>query len=140
MVCQERDYFRPLCPTHREVMVSHPGAHQAIGDGADAIDIHGRGCPVDGCPQKYSPGFGYFTFARNDDYWVVTNSSSLRITRSSTQVICGKHKDVMFIESFDGDTDLANFRCPQNGCQQSMKILTAGPPTFWLGSGYFENP
>src|ERR1700674_5446156 len=137
MASQEGDCFRPLCPTHHEAMVSHPNSPRAVRDGSDTININGRECPVDGCQQKYSPDFGYFTFTRTDDHWNVTNSSSLRITRSSTQVICGNHKDAMFIASIDAGTNLANFRCPQNGCQQSMKILIGGPPTFWLGSGYF---
>ncbi len=135
MVSQEDDYFRPLCPRHHEVMFSRPNAH-----GSDAIDIHGCECPENGCPQKYSPGFGYFTLRLNDDHWNVTNSSSLRITRSSTQVICGEHKDLMFIESFDANMKLENFRCPRKGCQQTMKIPTGGPPAYWLGSGYFGTP
>src|SRR6266481_803456 len=139
MVIQERDCFGPLCPKHHEVMVSHPNGPQTVRDGSDGININGREreCPVNGCQQKYSPDFGYFTLTRTDDHWNVTNSSSLRITRSSTQVICGKHKEAMFIESIDAGTNWANFRCPQNGCKQSMKILTGGPPAFWLGSGYF---
>jgi hypothetical protein len=93
---------------------------------------------VDGCLQNYSPGFGYFSFQRNDDYWIGTNSSSLRIIRGSTQVICGQHRDSMFIEAFDELTNLERFRCPRHECQQSMEILTGGPPVYWLGSGYFD--
>jgi len=140
MVSHESDHFRPLCPTHREVMVSAPPAHQAVPKCSDTIDIHGCECAVVGCPQKYSPGFGYFTVSLNKDLWVTTWSSSLRITRGSTQVICGEHKDAMFIDSFDANTNLEHFRCPQKGCQQTMKILTGGPPTYWLGPGYFETP
>ena len=137
MVSEKRDYFRPLCPTHHEVMVSGPNTHQATPNYADTIDIHGCECPGDGCLHEYAPGFGYFTHQWNDDYFNVTNSSSLRITRRSTQVICGEHRDSMFIESFDAKTNLQKFRCPQKGCQQTMKIVTGGPPTYWLGSGYF---
>lgn len=137
MVSQKREYFRPLCPTHHEVMVSDPNAHQAAPNCANTIDIHGCECPVEACPQRYSPGFGYFTIGRNNDYWIGTNSASLRIARHSTQVICGEHKDSMFIESFDANTNLQKFRCPQKGCQQTMKIMTGSPPTYWLGSGYF---
>jgi hypothetical protein len=137
MVSQEVDYLRPLCPTHHEVMVSHPDAHQAVPEGSDTVDIYDLECPVDGCLVKYSPGFGYFTLRRNNDFWSLTNSSSLRIAMSNTQVICGEHKDAMFIESFDANTNLENFRCPQKGCKQTMKIMIGGPPTYWLGSGYF---
>ena len=134
------DHFRPLCPTHHEVMVSPSSGSDAVPKCSDTIDIHGCECPVAGCSQKYSPGFGYFTFSRNKDLWVTTGSSSLQITRGSTQVICGEHKGSMFIESFDAKTNLEKFRCPQKGCQQTMKILTGGPPTYWLGSGYFGTP
>jgi len=137
MVIQEGDYPRPLCPAHHEAMVSHLNAQQSVTDGSDTTDIHGCECPVDGCPHKYSPGFGYFTYRWNEDYWNVTNSSSLRITRRSTQVICGEHRDSMFIESFDKNANLENFRCPQKGCQQRMNLQTGGAPAYWLGSGYF---
>lgn len=138
MASQEGDHLRPLCPAHHEALVSHPNAQQMVSDGSDTIDIHDCECPVDGCPQKYSPSLGYFTFRRNADHWNVTNSSSLSLTRRSTQVICGQHKDSMFIESFDKTANLENFRCPQKGCHQTMKLLSGGAPTYWLGSGYFE--
>ena len=137
MVSQEGDFLRPLCPEHHEAMVSHLSAQQSVSGGSDTNEIRDCECPVPGCQQKYSPGFGYFTYSRNDDYWGATNSSSFRITRRSTQVICGEHEASMFIESFDKSTNLENFRCPQKGCQQTMKILTGGAPTYWLGSGYF---
>jgi hypothetical protein len=140
MAKQEGDYFRPLCPEHYEVMVSYPKAHQAVFEGSEGVDVHGRECPVDGCLQNYSPGFGYFTFGRNNDFWVGTNSSSLRIARSSTQVLCGEHKDTMFIESFDANRNVETFRCPQTGCHQTMQIPTGGPPAYWLGQGYFGAP
>jgi hypothetical protein len=129
--------FRPLCPEHYEAMVSYRKEYRPqLGD--PTPDIHGRECPVDGCCHNYSPSFGYFTVASNDDYWVGTSSSSVRIAKGSTQVICGEHKDVMFIESFDANAHSQSFRCPQKDCDQTMKLPIDGPPTYWLGVGYFR--
>src|SRR6058998_573678 len=47
MVSHESDHFRPLCPTHHEVMVSAPPAHQAVPKCSDTIDIHGALATVD---------------------------------------------------------------------------------------------
>ena len=135
----EFDYLRPLCPTHHKIMVISPGlGKELVLESSDAIDIHWCHCPVAGCMQNYSPGFGYFTLARRDDYWVATASSSLQIMRGHTQVICGVHKHAMFLESFDAETNLENFRCPEKSCQQSLKILAGGPPAYWLTEGFFE--
>jgi hypothetical protein len=111
---------------------------RAVLNDSEAIDIHHWQCSVQGCPQNYSPDLGYFTVARNDDHWIGTGSASLRIRRSATQVICGEHKDFMFLESFDVNTNLEHFRCPQKGGQRVMNILASGPPAYWLGEGYFR--
>lgn len=141
MVNQESNYFGPLCPTHYKVMA--PGQRidkreRVVVDGSDAIHIHYWECSQEGCPQNYSASFGYFTTKRNDDYWVGTGSSSLEIRRSARQVICGEHKDAMFLESWDAKTNLENFRCPRKNCQSRMQILAGGPPAYWLGEGYFR--
>lgn len=104
----------------------------------DATEIHDCECLVDGCSQHYSPGYGYFIVARNDDHWVTTGSSSLRIRRNPVQAICGEHRHSMFLESFDPETHLESYRCPQRGCQQTMGIRAGGPPAYWLGEGYFD--
>jgi len=143
MVNQESNYFRPLCPTHYKVTApSHPidKRERAVVDGSDAIDVHHWECSLEGCPQNYSASFGYFTTKRNDDYWVGTGSSSLQIRRSPTQVICGEHKDSMFLESWDAKTNLQNFCCPRKNCQNTVKILAGGPAAYWLGEGYFRTP
>ena len=140
MTDKEHDYFRPLCPKHYSVMVISPNAYQAVPDTSERINMHHCQCPVDGCPQNYSPGFGYFTIARHDDYWHTTGSSSLQINRSPKQVICGEHKDAMFLESFDAKTNVETFRCPQKSCQQTIEVPADGPPVYWLGSGYFRSP
>lgn len=128
--------FRPLCSTHREVMIPLTGAYHAFPESAEIA--HCCECPVDGCLQNYSPGFGYFSFRPNDDYWTGTNSPSFRIIRDSTQVICGLHRHSMFIESFDALRNLEKFRCPGADCPQTMEILIGGPPVYWLGLGYFD--
>jgi len=142
MADQENDYLRPLCPTRYKVMALSRDRDQkerAVLDGSEASDIHQWQCSVDGCAQNYSPDLGYFTVARNDDHWAGSGSASLRIRRSATQVICGEHEDFMFLESFDVNTNLENFRCPRKGGgQQIMKILAGGPPVYWLGEGYFR--
>ena len=110
--------------------------HTLTGD-PEAIERHGCACPVHGCPHKYSLSFGYFTIGRNDDYWSVTGSSSLRVTRNGTQAICGHHKTAMFIESFDRDSMTDRFCCPEADCNQRVEVSSGGPPAYWLGSGYF---
>ena len=107
-------------------------------ESSDAIDIHWCHCPVAGCAQNYSPGFGYFTLARRDDYWVAAGSSSPQMMRSDTQVICGVHKHAMFLESFEAETKLENFRCPQKNCEHSLKKLAGGPPAYWPTEGFFK--
>ena len=125
-----------LCPKHNEVMVMSPLAVHSIVD-EDTEEIHDCECIVDGCSQHYSPTYGYFTIARNDDHWVATSSSSVRIKRNPIQVICGEHRLSMFLESFERDSQVESYRCPQKGCQQTMSILAGGPPTYWLSKGYF---
>ncbi len=133
------DYLKPLCPTHYKIMVISPSVGKGMAlESSDRVNIHHCECPVDGCAQNYSPGFGYFTIARNDDHWIGTGSSSLQIIRSHTQVICGAHKHAMFLESFEAKTNLENFRCPQKSCRHSLKILAGGPPAYWLTQGFFK--
>jgi hypothetical protein len=55
-------------------------------------------------------------------------------------VICGEHRHAMFLGSFDRETKLESFRCPQRDCQRTMKILTGGPPAYWLEEGFFKAP
>ena len=133
---------RPLCPTHYEVMVICPLLPEPLAEAATAgtAEIHDCQCLVDGCPQHYSPGYGYFTVVRNDDHWAATGSSSLRIKRGPIQAICGEHRQSMFLESFDREAREESFRCPQEGCLYTMKIVMGGPPAYWLGEGFFEAP
>ena len=136
---QELDGLTPLCPTHHRIMVISPVLETPWKlESSDALDIHWCHCPVAGCMQNYSPGFGYFTLARRDDYWIAAGSSSLQITRNHTQVICGMHEHAMFLESFEADTKLESFRCPQKSCPHSLKILADGPPAYWLTEGFFK--
>lgn len=125
----------PLCPAHYERMVI--GSESERADRASMLESHGCKCPWDGCMQMYSISLGYFTTRLNDDYWSTTNSSSLRVTRNTTQVICGSHKCAMFMEKFNGAT--ARFRCPHDS-KHTMDIETDGPPVYWLSDGYFESP
>ena len=131
-------HFRPLCPSHRCAMVVTPHMRQISTKNADATDTYYCECRIHGCLQNYSAGFGYFIVARNDDYWVGTRSSSLEINRSATQAICGEHKDAMFLESLDESTNAANFRCPREGCAQTIQIPADTSPAYWLGSGFFR--
>ena len=139
---QEGDFVQPLCPTHYEVMVSNPLApdQPKVVEAGGTGEIHDCECLVDGCPQHYSPSYGYFTLVRNDDHWVATGTSSLRIKRSPVQVLCGEHRHAMFLGSYDRETKLESFRCPQRDCQRTMKILAGGPPAYWLEEGFFKAP
>jgi hypothetical protein len=129
---------QPLCPKHNEVMVICPLTPDQPRVAEDAAELHDCECLVDGCPQHYSPGYGYFTVVRNDDFWTGTGSSSLRIVRNPIQAICGEHRQSMFLVSRDPDTQLENYRCPQDGCHHTMSISSGGPPAYWLGDGYFD--
>ena len=148
MTDQELNYFRPLCPKQYEVMFVSPGVsdlatvpetwfRRSRRTTLDAIEIHDCECLVNGCPQHYSPGFGYFTIRRNDDHWSVTNSASLEIMRSPTQVICGEHLYLMFLHAIHPKTKVESFRCPQKNCQQTMEITAGGPHAYGLGEGFF---
>jgi len=132
------DDIRPLCPKHHEAMISPPDTSQSELNRLEIIEKHGCACPVDGCSQMYSLSLGYFETGLNDDYWRTTRSPSLSVVRNGTQAICGEHESAMFIESFDRVNKLERFRCPHNGCKQTMNIPSGGPPTYWLGSGYFR--
>ena len=140
MVYEEAGSIHPLCPKHHEAMISRPGSGQVGPNSLEMLETHGCECPVDGCSQMYSLSLGYFTVGLNDDYWSTTNSPSLRVVRSSTQAICGEHKAAMFIESFDRNKNSVRFRCPANGCNQTLDIPSGGSPTYWLGDGYFSRP
>jgi len=130
---------RPLCPLHHGVMSPLPNLHEFVHDGSKEVEIHGHECSVGGCSVKYSPSFGYFSLIRKDDYWCSSQSSSFQIVKSNTQVICGDHKTAMFIESIDAaNANLRNYRCPQNHCNETMKIQAGQPPAYWLGSRFFE--
>jgi hypothetical protein len=139
MVSQELGFPRPLCPTHRETMVCDPGQDESP-SGLETSDFHSCECIVDACSQHYSPEFGYFTVERNDDFFVATNSPSLRILRRDTQAICGQHGNCMFIESFEAGTNWESFRCSRRTCEQTIRIMDGGPPAYWLGSGFWDNP
>lgn len=102
------------------------------------VEIRNCECLVEGCLQHYSSGCGYFYVERNDDDWKDAGSASVQIRRHHTQVICGEHGRLMFLESFNPKTKVENFRCPQRDCQQTVKILAAGPPAYWLGEGFFK--
>jgi hypothetical protein len=132
--------LRPLCPKHNEVMVVCPLIPDQSRVAADATEIHDCECLVDGCSQHNSPGYGYFTVLRNDDHWVATGSSSLRIIRNPVQVICAEHRQSIFIESRNSERQIENYRCPQDGCHHTMSISGGGPPAYWLGEGYFGGP
>lgn len=128
---------RPLCPLHHEAMVLLAEEGRQLANTPETIEMHGCCCPVHGCPHNYSLSFGYFTIGRNNDYWSVTGSSSLRVTRNGTQAICGHHKIAMFIESFNPDSMTDCFRCPEADCDQWVEVSNGGPSAYWLGSGYF---
>lgn len=140
MTDQERDSFRPLCPTHNKAMVVGPNVGRDTTPGTSLeIDVHYYEWSVSACQQNYSPDLGYFTVEGNDDYWLDPKSSSLRISRSPKQVICSEqHKYLMFIESFDPKRNVENFRCPVRNFQQRMEILANGAPAYWLGDGFFR--
>jgi hypothetical protein len=132
---QEFGYFRPLCAAHYKYMVisSSPLERAVLCTTRDWYE-----CRVDKCPQNYPPTCGYLIVEPNDEYWQATGSRAFRFNRNPTQVICGEHKDVMFLESFDPDTRLENFRCPRVS-QHTMKIKAGGAPASWLSGHYFRN-
>src|SRR5882757_6150256 len=89
-------------------------------------------CPVENCTQNYSPEMGYFAVERVQDHWFVTGSSSLKLHRNETQVICGDQaRNVMFLEKIDPKTNEQTFRCPQKDCGKTMKIPANSPPIYW---------
>jgi hypothetical protein len=130
----------PLCPTHYLVMAVSASAlnYATLPATWDAVDTHDYECSVDGCAQHYSPRFGYFALEPNDEHRKATGSPTLRISRNPTQVICWKHKHSMFLESFQAETKLQSFRCPQRDCQQTMQIPAGAAPAYWLGEEYFR--
>jgi hypothetical protein len=40
-------------------------------DTSETTGDHHWSCPVDGCPQNYSPSLGYFAIEKSLDYWHV---------------------------------------------------------------------
>src|SRR5438445_2210613 len=135
----DSNYLRPLCPVHYKAMAGPDidNTESAAVGGPESIGVRHWECSEGGCPQNYSRDLGYFIIGRNEDHWVGTGSSSIWISRSATQVICGEHRDSMFLQSVDVRANLENFRCPRKTCQHTMKILAGSPPAYWLGEGYF---
>jgi hypothetical protein len=136
---QRSDELRPLCPRHSVVMVMTENAEGTVVDTSQATDCdHRWACSVDECSQNYSPSLGHFTIKNNLDFWHVTNSPSIGITRSLTQVLCAhESNNVMFLETFDFQENVQIFRCPHKGCEKTMKIRADGPPACWLVEGFF---
>jgi hypothetical protein len=84
-------------------------------------------CPVDRCTQNYSPEMGYFATERVQDHWFVTGSSSLKLHRNETQVLCAdQSRNVMFLEKID----------PQTSANQGTN-LSLPPERLWQDH---ENP
>ena len=134
------DYFRPLCPAHHTVMVIAPDAlvPGAFGTSRRTIEGHDCECPLDGCPNHYSPGFGYFTIEPNLDHLIATGQTTLKILRSVTQVICGEHEYSMFLQAVDLKAGRQAFRCPDRTCPQVLELSLGSPPAYWLGPGFFK--
>lgn len=140
MVNLEGFDFQPICPAHYQCMIANSRLMElpTVSETWDGSDIYHCHCSVNGCPQEYSPGYGYFTVGRNDDHWNVTGSSSLQIIRRSTQAICGEHQTAMFLASFDPKSQVENFRCPQRSCPHTISIIAGSPPAYWLDEDYFK--
>jgi len=137
---QRSDELGPLCPRHCIVMVCMTeNAEGTVVDTSQAIDCdHRWACSVDECPQNYSSSLGHFTIKNNLDFWHVTNSRGVGITRNLTQVLCAhESNNVMFLEAFDFQENVQIFRCPHKGCKKTMKIRADGPPACWLVEGFF---
>ncbi len=82
---------------------------------------------------------GYFAMETVQDHWFVTGSSSLKLHRNETQVICGDAaRNVMFLEKIDPKTNEQTFRCPQKECRKTMKIPANSPPIYWLAEGFLS--
>jgi len=82
---------------------------------------------------------GYFAMERVQDHWFVTGSSSLKLHRNETQVICGDAaRNVMFLEKIDPKTKEQTFRCPQRDCGKTMKIPPNSPLVYWLAEGFLR--
>lgn len=80
---------------------------------------------------------GYFAMVRVQDDWFVTGSSSLKLHRNETQVLCSdESRNVMFLEKIDPKTHEQFFRCPQKDCGKTMKIPANSPPVYWLAEGF----
>ncbi len=94
-------------------------------------------CPVERCTQNYSPEMGYFALEKVQDHWFVTGSSSLKLHRNETQVLCSDEaRNIMFLEKIDPKTNEQTFRCPQKDCGKTMKIPSNSPPAYWLAEGF----
>ena len=116
-----------------------PEVSGAANDSSRPTGAHHKTCPVDDCSQNYSPSLGYFSIEKNSDYWHVTESSSLRISRNPTQVICSHENDnIMFVQTFHPEENTQTFRCPRKECEKTLKIAADGPPASWLVDGFFE--
>jgi len=60
------DDISPICPRHYAVMVFP--AKKPVGTDVDTSETtgdHHWSCPVDGCPQNYSPSLGYFAIEKS---------------------------------------------------------------------------
>jgi hypothetical protein len=134
-------HFRPLCPVHHILMAVglESTAPLILPTNWDPLEGHDCECPEPGCPQHYSPGFGHFVLEENKEHSSATGLSALRINRSPTQAICGRHKHAMFLAACRHAANLWIFRCPQEDCTRSIEIPANAASAYWFGDGYFKN-
>jgi hypothetical protein len=112
---------------------------KAVSNRPEPANLFLCNCPVEHCTQNYSPEMGYFAVERVQDHWFVTGSSSLKLHRNESQVLCSDEAgNVMFLERIDPKSSEQIFRCPQKDCGNTMKIPANSPPVYWLAAGYFS--
>jgi hypothetical protein len=128
MIVKEEKISRvPLCPVH--LIGMGLADLKLVWPFANEVETTG----VSKCPQ---PGCVY-TFSRTDGYFKFCAGGNINSEKSLWSV-CPEHRGPLYMSEYEGESDIATWRCPQTGCKTDEKRRNnrvAIETAYFLGAG-----